>query len=414
MGDWVLLLAGSLIFGAALVAAMVAPTPLSMLPLAGGVVALVLSVSGAGNLTERYGMARGLAVGAFFVLAGGAIGYRIAAAVLSHLGGEPRRPTTIPHRAGTDRAVVLLASIDPERYAPRAVARRHERLAVGAGIEVPALAIPLVFLAEKARYRAAGGRSPGVVAARSLASRVGEALSTEGVPVTTSVVSVDETDGLALAVGDHVLNGVGTVAVVVVGPEDSDGVDQAKEALAATRPSHADVRVAFGHAVWNDTRLAARLAERIHAAADEAADAADIGVVLVCQGEPPEWERAHRTARTEENYFNQRVRMLLIESGLEDRTVRIAWLDWQVPDVTEGVRHVAALGRTQIVVAPSTIAMPSLETVVDLHRAVDAARLPDTVTVRVLEPWGDDEGLVAAVARSAAQVLELEGRQVTP
>jgi protoheme ferro-lyase len=124
------------------------------------------------------------------------------------------------------------------------------------------------------------------------------------------------------------------------------------------------------------------------------------------------WERRFSEAGATENYFNQRVRSLLGETGLDERRVRVAWLNWQTPDVTEAVRHVAVVGCTRIIVAPSTLALPSLETVLDLGHAVDLARVPDGVHVITLPAWAEDDEFGDAVGRSAATALE-ELRRLT-
>jgi protoheme ferro-lyase len=85
--------------------------------------------------------------------------------------------------------------------------------------------------------------------------------------------------------------------------------------------------------------------------------------------------------------------------------IRIAWLDWQQPDVTESVRHVAALGATRVIIAPSTIALPTIATNLDVRQAIDVSRLPEGVHAMVLPAWGDDAVFVRAVVESAAHAL---------
>ena len=404
MTDWIVLLAGSVLFGVAIVAAMALPAPIAWLVLVAGIAALTLSVGTIGDIVGRYGTPEAGLASVFFILAGAGTGYRVAAATLPHLGRETTQPPRIPPACGDGDAVVLLAPTDPERYSMRAVAMRHQRLVDGAGIEVPPTAVPFVFLAEKARYRSVRGRAPGGPQVLALAEGVAAALSDPEDPVAVTVASAADAGALAVVVADHAGGGAATVIVVVLGTEDTDAVDRAKRALEYARPHDAGVCVAFGPSLWHDTALASRLVERIMESAREQ-DPADVGVVLVCGGMPPEWEHAHGAARAEENFFNQRVRMLLAEAGLKEHSLRIAWLDWQTPDVTEAVRHAAALGCTRIVVAPSTITVPSLESAFELERAIEATRLPSQVRVMVLEPWGDDQGFADAVARSASAAL---------
>lgn len=413
--DWIVLLSGSLVCGAGIVAAMSSPrgvSTLSILLSAGG---LTVALSTMGAIYARYASFQSMLAAGFFLLAGVAIGYRIAAAALLHLARDTV-PTWPPEPGAVDaHLVVLLAWSEPERYSVGWVARRHRRLTEGAGVEMPVAAVPLVFMAVKTRYRVSGGRSPGVAAARDLAERVSDRLADRADRSTPDqsgshepsgstrarviVAAAADAGSLSDAIARNMSDGAARVTVVPLGHEDSDEVDGAKHTLQATQPVWAQGLVRFAPGLWNDTALAGRLAERILASA-QCAERHDVGVVLVSPGTPAEWERQHPDAREEENYFNQRVRMHLCSAGIDERAARIAWLDWRTPDVTEAVRHVAALGRSHIVVAPSTIVLPSLETTVDLRHAVDGARVPESVTVVTLPCWADDDGLVEAIVRT--------------
>lgn len=401
---WVVLLAGSVLFGMAVVAAMVLPGALAITALALAAVSLGASFWMAAGLLSTYGTFEAVLAGAFFILAGSGIGYRVAASALPHLGSESATPTLAPS-TGDGAGVILVADTDPERYDPRAVARRHVRLTEGAHVEIPPTAVPFVFLAAKARYRASRDSATGATLANSLAESTRRILDDAGTPVDVALALDGDAGMLTSLIARQVGHSARDIGVVVLGSEDTDAVDRAKTVLDRARPNDAGISVAFGPSVWHDTTLAARLVERILDAAGDV-EPADLGVVLISQGMPPEWEHVHDEAKRQENYFNQRVRLLLTERGLDERAVRIAWLDWQLPDVTEAVRHVAALGRTTIVTAPSTIALPTLESAIELDRAVDLARLPASVKVIPLAFWGDDEGFAAAVARSALAALE--------
>lgn len=400
---WIVLLAGSVLFGMAVVAAMVLPGLLAVAALALAMGSIGVALWMAAGLLSTYGTFEAVLAGAFFLLAGSGIGYRVAAAGLSHLGTESTPPTLGPS-AGDGAGIILLADTDPERYDPRAVARRHVRLTDGAQVEIPTTAVPFVFLAAKARYRASRGTVTGAGLADSLAELTSQRLGVAGMSADVAVALDGDAGMLTSLVARQAAHGARTIGVVVLGSEDTDALDRAKAALDRARPADAGLSVVFGPSVWHDTALAARLVERILDGAGEVARD-DLGVVLISQGMPPEWEHSHGEAKSQENYFNQRVRLLLTEQGIDERAVRIAWLDWQLPDVTEAVRHVAALGRTTIVIAPSTIALPTLESMAELDRAVDLARLPASVQIVPLAFWGDDGGFADAVTRSALAAL---------
>jgi hypothetical protein len=406
VSDWLLLLGGSLLFGAALVATMVvhrALVPLAVLVTLGAFGSSLMHLAA---VFGRYGTVQAVGAGVLFVMGGAGIGYTVAAALLPHLARRPRVPVLPDVPPGAEReAIVLIATTEPERYSVRSVAARHVRHIGEAGMDISNTATPFVFLAEKARYGAVRGKTSGPAVARGIAARVSDALEATGSRAVVSLAWTHEPDSLAQTVARRAAEGIGRIAVVPLGFEDSDEVEHAKAILDRAHPRQHGVHVAFGPPVWHDTTLAERLVSRVLACTRNAEPSAT-GVVLVGEGVPPEWERRHNAARCDETYFNQRVRLLLGEHGIDDRAIRIGWLDWQMPDVTEAVRHVGALGKTRIVVAPSMIALPTLAATVDLGHAVELARLPREVEVVTLLPWGDDEAFSGAVTRSAMRALE--------
>lgn len=407
MTIWLVLLAGCVLFGALVVAALVLPRAATPLAVIGGLAALLTAVAAFGAISQRYAGPEAILSALAVLLAGIGAGFAVAATSLPHLARTPR-PPSLPSARDADAdgcGVVLVGCAEPDRYSPRAVAARQNLLAESADIDVPATALPFVFFADKARYRAVGGRSPASSVARQLTAAVAERLE----PEVTDVLLAwcHDPSSLASAVSTLAAAGVARATVVVLGPLDSGPLDAARIVLGQTLRENRGPDVSFASPVWEDRWLPERLAERI-LAATTGVSPSDIGVVLMDAGLPPVWERRYAATQRVENYFDQRVRVLLGEAGVADQHVRVAWLEWQTPDVTEAVRHLAALGCRRIVVAAATIALPTLETTLDLGHAITLARVPHEVQVVTVTPWGDEDQFVDAICRTARESLRLD------
>lgn len=404
MQVWFGLLIGCVVAGAAVVAVLVAPRALMPFAVLGGLSAMALALGSFSTLATTYASAEGVAAATAVFVASNTAGYALASALLpslSHL--KARRLPAQSEGAitgGAAEAVVLLACTEPERYSPRAVAARHSLLADTAEVDVPASALPFVFLAEKSRYRAVGGTAPGPRVARSLSRMVAA-----GATWRTELAWCHEPRSLARTVARLSADGVARIAVVTVGPVQSALLDEVTGHL-GTMPDRSPCapRICFAPSVWEDRELPGHLAGRVSELVSDV-DPAQVGVVLVEEGAPPQWQKRYPAHGAMENYFDQRSRMALAELGIDERRLRVAWIDWQSPDVTESVRHLAALGCTRILVVPGAIALPTLETSLDLEHAVALARVPADVSAITLAPWGDQEVFAAAVKRSAEQAL---------
>jgi protoheme ferro-lyase len=80
-------------------------------------------------------------------------------------------------------------------------------------------------------------------------------------------------------------------------------------------------------------------------------------------------------------------------------------LDWSEPDVTDTVRHLAALGCETVLVVPASMPVESLGTLVDVRQAARFARVPVTTSVEVLDAWGRDPVLIEELASRVREAM---------
>jgi protoheme ferro-lyase len=132
----------------------------------------------------------------------------------------------------------------------------------------------------------------------------------------------------------------------------------------------------------------------------------ETGVVLIAHGQPE--SRAKRDPEFDEGeaVFLNRVKQGLVEGGLPEHNVRLAWAEWREPDVTSAVRHLAALHCTRVCVVPATYPLDTLSTRLDLEQAVRQARVEQGVSTVTVPAWGDDPAVVDELARRVRETVE--------
>lgn len=403
MLHWLALLIGSLAFGACVVVAMVLPRHSATLAVLMGIGGFVGALYMLGTISQIYATPLAIGSAILAIVAGISLGYTIAASSIPHLADVRRRPHAPNPSHAPHTAVVLLESAEPEVYDPVAIAYRQRLLSETADIELPLTAVPFLFLSEKTRYRAIGGRAPGASTARTLAEKIAATWPASERP-TVEVASDQYPTDLRAVVQAHVAAGAQRVAIVPLGQSESAATDHALALLDADTDRPLSRHVAIASPIWCDDGLVVRLTERVLAGV-ASTPLAHVGVALICPGAPEAWERRYTDASETENYFIQRVRMRLSDAGLKCEHVRAAWLDWQTPDVTETIRHLAVLGCQRIICVPATTVLPTLDTLLDLERAANYARVPKSVDVVTLGAWGDDDAVAQAVCSTAASAL---------
>jgi len=261
---------------------------------------------------------------------------------------------------------------------------------------------PFLYAAQKARYRAVNGRSNSAAQAKAICERLETALDRERFARVDLVTCIGR-DSLAAAVVRLQATGYSRVVVASLSVAESFQMDRAKGEVDALRPDLHGMRVAYTTPLWASDSIANMIAERI---ATFLVEPENTGAVLVMHGQSESRERTHPTFDVQENAFANRVRMLLSERGLSESNVRLCWAEWRSPDITESVRHLAALGCTRIVVAPVCYPLETIATVLDMAVAVRQARVEPHVYVTTLPAWGDDPLVADALAEAVREAAE--------
>jgi sirohydrochlorin ferrochelatase len=298
---------------------------------------------------------------------------------------------------------VIVGDIDPEEYDERSTATDLDRLSEEGLLEVSIAILPFLFFAQKARYRAVGGTSPAARQLRSITEHVGASLLSTRID-RVEAGRLDGASDLADQVLDLALSGYRTICVVEAMVAGSLELDEAKRRVDSMRLSELGVRVVYADALWSAERVATLVANRVMCVAS---DPASTGVVLVGMGQPDERARTHRSFDEHETAFLNRVRMLLLDRGLAETFVRLAWADWHAPDVTGAVRHLAALGCEHLVVMPACFPLDTVETQLDLPLSVRQARVDDGVSAVTLTAWFDDPALIEELRARALHALDV-------
>ncbi len=402
---WIAVFGGGLAVGVAVVGLLTvnkSKEPLAFLLGAGGVFAGTWGLLGVIGTYERADLvvaAVGLSLASF----GG--GYALASTLVPLLSSSRGR-CALPEMVDPidpRPAVVVIAIVEPEHYRLSAITSELERLAAAGMPEATMGIMPFLYAAQKARYRAIGGASPSMKQALAVTERLEDLL--DDTVSSVRFTSCMGRDTLDRAICDITAGSSDTIIVAAVTVGESYAIDRAKAAIDQLRPETHGVTVAYTPPLWSADRLVEHVVERVWSASD----APDLtGVALVAHGQPEPWERTHAAFDVQENSFLNRIRTLLMERGIPTQNIRLCFQDWRAPDVTETVRHLAALGCRRILIVPACDPFESASTLIDLQVAVRQARVQDQVTTITLGAWGDDPtiaGVLAEAVRTAREDL---------
>jgi protoheme ferro-lyase len=364
---------------------------------------------GFGGVTLTYDRLDAVIYAIVFALAGIVGGYALISTLLGWLAkratlGVPAIPTPLPDDLGKT-AVLLLGEVEPADYSPAATAAALEDLADEGLLSASVGVLPFLFMAQKTRYRAAGGTSPAPKQLDSVAERLEIVLAGGHSPSRVESAWTEGERSLVSQVARVVTRGFRDIIVAEAAVAESLEVDISKREVDALRLGEVGVSVTYVGPLWSSERIAGLVTNRILAVAG---DQSAVGVALVGQGQPEDRARDRRDFDEQETAFLNRIRMMLLERGISDQNVRIAWADWRNPEVTGTVRHLAALGCPRIVVSPACFPFDSITTLLDINLAVRQARVDESVSVVTLPAWHDDPAFIEELRAEVS--LALGGR----
>jgi protoheme ferro-lyase len=372
-----------------------------------GAVAAIAVVASCATVWHAAARVDALIAAAFIALGSCAGGYALASSLVATFTRPRAIRSPIPRTGATDDRlhVVLLADAEPETYGPGAVTVDLERFEAAEVPLPPDIARPLVYASERSRYHVAAG-SPARAAARDTADALAERLIADGVDADVRVAFCDGDSTLAEVVAELAADGAHRIVIAGLTVAWSRSFETAVAEAADLGASAAGLHLEVTDPLWASPHIAAMVARRALSALDP--DPSANGIVLVSAGQPWEWGRDDPAAAEQTTYFAQRVRAELIEAGLTADRVRHAWLEWEDPDVSETVRHLAAVGARRIALVPATFPLESIATVVDLHAAAERAAVETDSDTVVACAWGNDpsviESLVEAIRAAMARI----------
>lgn len=400
---WVALVCGAVVAGLSFVAVLVVQRRAEPVAVAIGALGLLFGVWGFASITTSYDRLDAVFYALVFSVCGVIGGYALGSTLLGALARrtpEPQAPSRLPTHAEKP-AVIVLSEVEPARYSAGDTALALEELADEGLIKPSVGVLPFLFMAQKTRYRAAGGTSQGAGQLDELAERLSAVLGQRAASVRAA--SAEGTSSLVQRTVQAVQDGVRTIVVAEAVIADSLEIDRAKRKVDELRLHELGVSVRYTDPLWCSERIAATVVGRIMAVVN---DPSVTGIVLVGQAQPESRMRDARAFDEQETAFLNRLRMLLVDRGVAEQNARIAWADWRTPEVTTSVRHLAALGCRRIVVSPACFALDSIATRLDIPLSVRQARVDESVSIVTLAAWQDDPAVIEELRAGVQGLLD--------
>jgi sirohydrochlorin ferrochelatase len=197
-------------------------------------------------------------------------------------------------------------------------------------------------------------------------------------------------------------DGASRIVILPVFITESTHTEAGKGMVASVEPEKYGIQTCFTGALWNAEPLQRSFVER----ADEMlmrADKSEVGILLVGHGQPTEWENLYPAQNAQEDQFRAAIREKLIADGFSPDNIALGWMEFQQPDISASIQALAGRGVKRIFVFAVSLSADSIHSDVEIPMAVEAAHLPDDVSIEFVGQYGDHPLAIQAMKEKIEQ-----------
>jgi len=146
----------------------------------------------------------------------------------------------------------------------------------------------------------------------------------------------------------------------------------------------------------------------------QGADLQQVGILLISEGQPEEWDK-HYPLIEEENSFRNALTKKLQKFGIPEQNIRNVWLDYRTPQIEDGVQELIDSGCQTIIAVAISEPIDGLNTLLTIPERVAKITEKSNVQVITVGGWNDDSEIIkiylGLITKAEAMPLEELGRE---
>ncbi|MHA1629433.1 MAG: hypothetical protein ACTSXO_11220 [Candidatus Heimdallarchaeota archaeon] len=156
------------------------------------------------------------------------------------------------------------------------------------------------------------------------------------------------------------------------------------------------------------------LIKKVKVGVPEGSDLAKVGVLLISEGQPKEWDSLYSLTEEEET-FKKAITQGLQKAGFKEQNVRPVWLNYRPPQIEDAVQELVASGCQTIIAAVTSEPIDGLLTLYNVPTRVEKAIGDESITVITIGGWNVDDEIIkvylSLITNAKALPLEELGKE---
>ncbi len=343
-------------------------------------------------------------VGIFFVTI--VIGYLWAARGIMNLKFDSPLPDNLPIDTDEDkRAVIVLSKGEAEEYNPLAVIRQYYKKSETGVNQKAKYLQPFEFYKEKRKYRKIIKGQSALTTDdiklnqpknpyRKISKTITEKL--EGAFLDYDLyleAFVNDWPTMNQALLTVISQGANKITILNLFMTNDFKYDIALDEMKRIDYSEIGVSILQTDFLATSKEIPNLISKKIKAAVPGGKDIKKIGVLLIAEGQPFEWDEVYPIT-DQENFFRDKIKKKLKKEGFKEENIKTAWIYDRKPTITEAVERLVNNGCKTIIHVATTTPIDCIHSLYDIPEAMTKLSKEKEFEAIPINAWNDNEEII--------------------
>ena len=335
-----------------------------------------------------------------------AFGYMWATRGIMNLKFDSPLPENLPIDTEEDRsALIVLSKGEAEEYNPLALVRKYYKQAETGVSQKGKLAQPLEFFKVKRKYRSIiksqsdltiedikvnEPKNPYRKITRSLVEKLESSFLTFNM---YQEAFVNDWPTINQAFLSMISRGANKITILNLFLAESFEYEMALDEMKRIDYSEIGITISQTEFLSNSDIIQDILAKKIKAALQTKQDLSSVGILLVAEGQPEEWDALYPIT-DQEDIFRKGIAKKLAKLGFSEEKIKLAWIQERTPIIEDSYQDLIKKGCRTIVHVATTTPIDCVDSLYDIPKALENQAKADDIELIPINAWNDDSEII--------------------
>jgi protoheme ferro-lyase len=346
-------------------------------------------------------------------------GYMWATRGIINLKFDSPLPENLPIDTDEDRsALIILSKGEAEEYNPLALVRKYHKQAETGVSQKRKLAQPIEFFKVKRKYRhiiksqseltiedikVNEPKNPYRKIAREIAEKLESSFLTFNM---YQEAFINDWPTMNQALLSMISRGANKITILNLFMAESFEYEMALEEMKRIDYSEIGITISQTEFLANSDAIQDIIAKKIKATLPTNQDLSAVGILLVAEGQPEEWDSLYPLTE-QEDIFRKGIAKKLTKQGFSEEKIKSAWIQDRIPTIEDGYQELKSKGCKIIVHVAATTPIDCVDSLYDIPKSLENQAKADNIELIPINAWNDDADIISTYLNLVTNAKEM-------